>query len=70
MLISDLCHLEEVSEVSNWVEGGVGNVNAYQSNWAQLIQLATAKATSYSVGGPAIATASSSNYGNIGQSNS
>jgi hypothetical protein len=70
MVISDLCHLEEVSEVSNLVEGGIGNLNSTQTNWSQLIQFASANATSYAIGGSAIAMASSSNIGQVAQSNS
>jgi hypothetical protein len=64
MIISDLSHLEEVSEAPSIVGG------ALQQNFSSIFQKAQATATAYSVGGPALAIASSSNYANVGQTNS
>ncbi len=70
MIISELSHFEEISEVPTTVVGGLYNVGSFQQNWANLVQYASAKSTSYSIGGSAIAVASASNIGQIAQSNS
>lgn len=64
MIISDLSHLEEVSEAPSIVGG------ALQQNFSSITQIAAARATALAVGGPALAIASSSNYANVGQTNS
>lgn len=72
MIISDLCHLEEISEVSN-LAGGLSSLTSYsfsQFNLSTIQQYATATATAYATGGsPAIASASAGNLAIVNQYN-